>query len=718
MSLSGSKNTHDLKHLLALYRDARREGGIDRSVVEKQVPPEAVSITLELMERQGALLERLANQALPSGGAEEWVKLGEAVAQLGWKVEEAPTPTVLQQIRNSGWAPWLVGGATAASVLTVGDAQKTEVVSGQTVDLGALSPGPLGPPKAGRVVHILGNSPLWVEGTLLSPGQRQDMLQSLLLTRGSDTLRVLVAESVVDAEATTRALSESLQRSNKRVLLLDVKKKEASLVGAQNPVSPSFEEWESLYAALEVLESAFDCNFTVRSVNDEVHGLPIRLAEALLDSTSAFAFGKQAKALGGRPSEIDSPAPVEPRLLSEFDSVPPEQQPLGVWVKGVGFRGDPESKVPAYRDGRFNPEVRRYPDEVYRTGVFPPGKEKSALRENLEDWRGLRGRNLKYDPQQYFDPGLHRLPVDKEGPVRDSLLPEDVEQGLVNCFWAASLHASLSQNPTFIDKAVREVPVSEMKDRYPNLAPELREIEWFEVTVNPKNVFGPHREEVLVCNLSDDHLLTMGTGRRRNGYSPDAPMSLAQLKAVMFEKAFYVWQGSIEEHEWGNSANALANMHGTEPGYHFTDFAGKMKIYRSLRAKLRRGEALVAVAYDLRDNLDGELGKLDFLLKIFKERDAYKYKVTDQHCYSIVEARKEATADGGFEHVVYVRDPHLYNSRTGERMPTPRGPEWDSYLAQQKRLTLDEFHAAYTFITHAPVPGATGYPAERSSKVH
>lgn len=101
-----------------------------------------------------------------------------------------------------------------------------------------------------------------------------------------------------------------------------------------------------------------------------------------------------------------------------------------------------------------------------------------------------------------------------------------------------------------------------------------------------------------------------------------------------------------------------------------------------------------------------------------RERDPYKYDVVDQHCYSVVETRKGKKADGGSEYIVYVRNPHLNENKTGMRMPQPRGPEWNEYLKQQKRMALDAFYEAFTFLARAPIPGAKGYPRESPKIIH
>lgn len=287
------------------------------------------------------------------------------------------------------------------------------------------------------------------------------------------------------------------------------------------------------------------------------------------------------------------------------------------------------------------------------------GMKAVALMGMLKELGGLKGLAGKapigFNEKDYltFSPVMTVVENDKD--TDGVVLPDDIRQVIANCYWVAALMAVLEDHPNFLDQAVR--PFDKAKK------PELDQgLDWYEVDLFPEGFVGYRQEPVLVSNKFPP--MRMST--------PDGKVSPDELKALLYEKAFALWEGSYGDLAWGLSAKALAGMTGKRPSYSFLPGQSEEKVWETLNKKKGKKEAVVAIVMNHYDYL----AQLHFLPEaarnkykdLAKNRSSAGAGLTNKHCYSVVKTAEENIAftverDGQtvsedrLTKVVYLRDP-------------------------------------------------------------
>lgn len=254
-------------------------------------------------------------------------------------------------------------------------------------------------------------------------------------------------------------------------------------------------------------------------------------------------------------------------------------------------------------------------------------------------------------------------------------LPREVIQEIANCYWAASLQATLQSDPHFLDDRVTRRGLS------PNGLP------LYAVRLHTTPVLGGRERTILVeASLPPRHLKS-GT--------PHGLQDLRALRAALYEKAFAQAAGGYAELAWGNSGKALRAMTGHPSRYTFLELSDPDRLFHKLERRLAQNRPMVLVAFDLRDYLVEEEIKLGLgnevaefqrkhgslslymgegarprpegvsahhlrrLLRFHERRTARSpeaYGIVDQHCYSVVSVRRDPQ-EGKVVRLVELRDP-------------------------------------------------------------
>lgn len=313
------------------------------------------------------------------------------------------------------------------------------------------------------------------------------------------------------------------------------------------------------------------------------------------------------------------------------------------------------------RDDRTQSPVSTYtPDQKGEKVV-----EIYDLLKDLGGLGGLKGRPVGFSVEEHgtFTPATINK-TDAAG-TDGVLLPHEMKQSIANCYWAAAYMACLERHPGFINKNVKKVP----EGSRPGLDPSK---DWYDVTVYPRFMGIRHKSTVTVANdFPYSHLSPI-----------DGLTDEDRLHAMLYEKAFAMWQGGYDELAWGNAGRTLGNMTGKRARYLLVPVKSEEAVWKSLNKKMDRQDAAVAIVMSYHDYV----ADLGFLPESIREdyREAGKGRrpgdvgLVNKHCYSITGAAEEkvqktitqpdgtSRVEDHSEKVVYLRDPR--NPATPKRV--------------------------------------------------
>ena len=335
-----------------------------------------------------------------------------------------------------------------------------------------------------------------------------------------------------------------------------------------------------------------------------------------------------------------------------------------------------EKRIEKQRD-RLNDAPADSPDEKGERVVTM-----MELAKDASGLGGLRNRRVGFSKEEYeqFKP----VPLTQTGPAAFDgiVLPEEMEQSLSNCYWAAARLAISEVRPDYVCKQVQPV-TEEEKKKLPS------ELDWYTATVFPRFMGIRYKAKIEVANSFPYSRLSPA----------DGAVGEDRLRHMLYEKGFAGWEGGYRQLAWGNAGRAMGNMTGTRVKYLLLPLKSEDAVWNRLMRKQERKEAVVAVVmnhYDYLSNLKFLPQSMrDSLSEKAADRNPSSVGLTNKHCYSVriaeekvekrvVQADGTETIEETLERVAYLRD--------------PRNPE------TPKRVSFSDFYKVALYTVSARVP--------------